>query len=77
MNECCLFGIKKKKKNTYHGFGREVGLELGTIIAMRPSHVAPNAPIDNSGYLKMFISNHQACLKYRVITCRKEYEIRC
>ena len=31
--------------NAYHGFGREVGLELGTINAMRPSHLAPYALI--------------------------------
>lgn len=34
--------------NAYHGFGREVGLELGannTTVTMRPNHLAPNAPI--------------------------------
>ena len=57
MNVVYLVLKKKKKKNTYHGFEREAGLELGTIIAMRPSHLPPNAPIDNSGYLNMFISS--------------------
>ena len=57
MNFVYLVLKKKKKKNTYHGFEREVRLELGTIIAMRPNHLAPNAPIDNSGYINMFISS--------------------
>ena len=44
--------MKIKHKLTidfYHGFGREVGLELGTnnipTVTMRPSHLAVNAPI--------------------------------